>query len=106
MRLPLYIWLPRCNTGPPLYGAVGREPFRSRLKAATFAPEMEAGEHSSREVTVSVKVPCPECGGLGYIQRVKAGRVVGDKTRKCPTCRGRGLIPDDLPISQLRELLK
>ena len=82
------------------------EPFRSRLKAATFDPEMEGGEHSSREVTVSVKVPCPECGGLGYIQRVKAGRVVGDKTKKCRTCGGRGLTPDDMPVSQLRELLK
>ena len=77
-----------------------------RALAATFVPEMEGGEHSSRELTVSVKVPCQECGGLGYIQRVKAGHVVADKTKKCRTCRGRGLIPDDLPISQLRELLK
>jgi DnaJ-class molecular chaperone len=67
---------------------------------------MEGAEHSSRELTVSVKVPCQECGGLGYIQRVKAGHVVGDKTKKCRTCRGRGLIPADLPVSQLRELLK
>ena len=74
--------------------------------ASTFAPEMETGEHSSRELTVSVKVPCQECGGLGYIQRVKAGHIVGDKTKKCHTCRGRGLIPDDMPVSQLRELLK
>jgi Transposase DDE domain len=74
--------------------------------AATLAPEMEGGEHSSREPTVSVKVPCQECGGLGYIQRVKEGHVVGDKTKKCRTCRGRGLIPNDMPISQLRELLK
>jgi DnaJ-class molecular chaperone len=77
-----------------------------RALTATFAPEMEGGEHSSRELTVSVKVPCQECGGLGYIQRVKAGKIVGDKSKKCRTCRGRGLIPDDLPISQLRELLK
>ena len=66
---------------------------------------MEVGEHSSRELTVSVKVPCQECGGLGYIQRVKAGKIVGDKSKKCRTCRGRGLIPDDLPLSQLRDLL-
>ena len=71
-----------------------------------IAPEMEGGEHSSRELTVSVKVPCQECGGLGYVQRVKAGHIVGDKTKKCRTCGGRGLIPDDMPISQLRELLK
>jgi DnaJ-class molecular chaperone len=77
-----------------------------RPKAATFVPEMEGGEHSSRELTVAVKVPCQECGGLGYIQRVKAGHIVGDKTKKCRTCSGRGLIPDDMPISQLRELLK
>jgi DnaJ-class molecular chaperone len=74
--------------------------------ASTFALAMEGAEHSSRELTVSVKVPCQECGGLGYTQRVKAGHVVGDKTTKCRTCRGRGLIPDDMPVSQLRELLK
>jgi len=79
---------------------------RFQRLAATFAPAMEGGEHSSRELTVSVKVPCQECGGLGYIQRVKAGRIVSDKPKKCRTCGGRGLIPDDLPISQLRELLK
>ena len=89
---------------PP--AALGREPWPLSPKAATFAPEMEGGEHSSRELTVSVKVPCQECGGLGYIQRVKKGRVVGDKTKKCRTCGGRGLIPDDMPVSQLRELLK
>lgn len=77
-----------------------------RALRTTFAPEMEGEEHSSREATVSVKVPCQECGGLGYIRRVKAGRVVRDKTKKCRTCGGRGLIPDDMPISQLRELLK
>jgi hypothetical protein len=74
--------------------------------ASTFALAMEGAKHSSRELTVSVKVPCQECGGLGYTQRVKAGHVVGDKTTKCRTCRGRGLIPDDMPVSQLRELLK
>ena len=75
--------------------------------ASTFGLAMEGAEHSSRELTVSVKVPCQECGGMGYIQRVKAnGHVVGDKTKKCRTCGGRGLIPDDMPISQLRELLK
>jgi len=86
--------------------ALGRGPCPSRPKATTFVPEMEGAEHSSRELTVSVKVPCQECGGLGYIQRVRAGHVVGDKTKKCRTCGGRGLVPDDMPISQLRELLK
>jgi predicted RNA-binding Zn-ribbon protein involved in translation (DUF1610 family) len=95
---------------PALALEVAERYWTARARAAPesdyIAPEMEGAEHSSREVTVSVKVPCPECGGLGYIQRVKAGHVVGDKTKKCPTCRGRGLIPDDMPISQLRELLK
>ena len=89
------------NRGPVLAVSAARSP-----KAATFAPEMEGGEHSSRELTVSVKVPCQECGGLGYIRRVKGGHIVGDKTKKCRTCRGRGLIPDDMPISELQELLK
>ena len=73
---------------------------------STFGHAMEGAEHSSRELTVSVKVPCQECGGLGYVQTVRAGHVVRDKTKKCRTCRGRGLIPDDMPISELRELLK
>jgi len=85
--------------------ALGREPCPSP-QSDYICSEMEGAEHSSRELTVSVKVPCQECGGLGYIQRVKAGHVVADKTKRCRTCRGRGLIPDDLPISQLRELLK
>ena len=80
--------------------------FMPAHSSGYIAPEMVGGEHSSRELTVSVKVPCQECGGLGYIQRVKAGHVVGDKTKKCRTCRGRGLIPDDMPVSQFRELLK
>jgi hypothetical protein len=77
-----------------------------RALGTTFAPEMEDGERSSREPTVSVKMPCQECGGLGYIRRVKVGRVVRDRTKKCRTCGGRGLVPDDMPLSQLRELLK
>jgi DnaJ-class molecular chaperone len=71
----------------------------------TFSREMEGAERSSREPMVVVKVPCPECGGLGYVRTVKAGRIRGDRTKKCRTCGGRGLIPDDMPISQLRELL-
>jgi DnaJ-class molecular chaperone len=67
---------------------------------------MEGWEHSSRELTVSVKAPCQECGGRGYIETVEAGHIVGDTTKKCLTCGGRGFIPDDMPISQFRELLK
>jgi DnaJ-class molecular chaperone len=67
---------------------------------------MEGAEHSSKELMVSVKVPCQECGGLGYVRTIKAGRVRDDKTKRCRTCRGRGLIPDEMPVSQLRELLR
>jgi hypothetical protein len=67
---------------------------------------MERAEHSSRELTVSVKVPCQECGGLGYVQTVEGGHVVGDTTKECLTCSGRGLIPEDMPLSQFRQLLK
>ena len=67
---------------------------------------MEGWEHSSRELTVSVKAPCQECGGRGYIETVKAGHIVGDTTNECLTCGGKGFIPDDMPLSQFRELLK
>jgi DnaJ-class molecular chaperone len=67
---------------------------------------MEGGEHSSVELTVSVKVPCQECGGRGYIEMVTGGgRIVRDTTTDCVTCSGRGLIPEDMPLSQFRELL-
>ena len=67
---------------------------------------MEGGEHSSRELTVAVKAPCQECGGRGFLETVKAGHVVGNATEECLTCGGRGLIPQDMPLSQFRELLK
>jgi len=66
---------------------------------------MEGGEHSSKELTISVKAPCQECGGRGYIETVRAGRIVGDTTKECLTCGGRGLIPADMPLSEFRELL-
>jgi hypothetical protein len=67
---------------------------------------MEGGEHSSVEPTVSVKVPCQECGGRGYFETAtEAGHVVADPTKECLTCGGVGLIPDDMPLSQFRELL-
>jgi DnaJ-class molecular chaperone len=56
---------------------------------------MAGGEHSSIELTISVKVPCQECGGRGYV----------DPTEQCVPCSGRGFIPDDMPLSQFRELL-
>ena len=67
---------------------------------------MAGGEHSAVELTVSVKAPCQECGGRGYVVTVTPrGRRVGDTTKECLTCSGRGLIPEDMPLSQFRELL-
>jgi hypothetical protein len=67
---------------------------------------MESGEHSSAELTVSVKVPCQECGGRGYVETVdEGGHVVGDPANKCLTCSGWGVIPEDMPLSEFRELL-
>jgi hypothetical protein len=67
---------------------------------------MVGDEHSSVELTVSVKAPCQECGGRGYLVRVTGGgRRVGDTTKECIACSGRGLIPQDMPLSQFRELL-
>ena len=67
---------------------------------------MEGGEHSSVEPTVSVKVPCQECGGRGYSETVtEGGQVASDTTKECLTCGGKGLIPDDMPLSKFRELL-
>jgi DnaJ-class molecular chaperone len=68
---------------------------------------MHGRQHSSAELTISVKLPCQECGGRGFVETVTdAGHVVGDTTKECLTCGGRGLIPDDMPLSQFRELLK
>jgi DnaJ-class molecular chaperone len=55
---------------------------------------------------VSVKVPCQECGGRGYLETVEAGHVVGHPTENCLTCGGKGFIPDDMPLSQFREMLR
>jgi DnaJ-class molecular chaperone len=67
---------------------------------------MEGGEHSSAELTISVKVPCQECGGRGYVETVsESGHIVGDATQECLACGGTGLIPEDMPLSQFRELL-
>ena len=46
--------------------------------------EMQGGQHSSAELTISVKVPCQECGGRGFVETVtEAGQVVGDTTTDC-----------------------
>jgi DnaJ-class molecular chaperone len=67
---------------------------------------MAGDDHSPVELTVSVKAPCQECGGRGYIETVTGGgRIVADPTTECLTCSGRGLIPEDMPLSQFRELL-
>ena len=67
---------------------------------------MAGGEHSPVELTVSVKAPCQECGGRGYIETVTGdGRIVADPMTECLTCSGKGLIPEDMPLSRFRELL-
>jgi DnaJ-class molecular chaperone len=67
---------------------------------------MEGGEHSSAELTVSVKMPCQECGGRGYVETVtEEGHVVAETTTNCLTCSGEGCIPHDMPLSEFRELL-
>jgi DnaJ-class molecular chaperone len=67
---------------------------------------MAGGEHFSVELTVSVKAPCQECGGRGYLETVnEAGHIVDETTNECLPCSGRGLIPEDMPLSQFRELL-
>ena len=78
-----------------------------RLRSERYiAREMVGGEHSSVELTVSVKAPCQECGGRGYVETVTAGgRIVRERTKDCLTCSGTGLIPEDMPLSQFRELL-
>jgi hypothetical protein len=73
---------------------------------AVDCSEMQGGEHSSIEPTIAVKVPCQECGGRGYLETVtEGGQVVGHATKECLTCSGQGLIPQDMPLSQFRELL-
>ena len=67
---------------------------------------MVGGEHSSNELTVSVKVPCQECGGRGYVETVtEAGHIARDTSQECLTCSGRGLIPENMPLSQFQALL-
>jgi hypothetical protein len=66
---------------------------------------MERGERAA-ELTISVKAPCQECGGRGYVETVDdSGHVVGDVGERCLTCSGMGLIPEDMPLSEFRELL-
>jgi len=67
---------------------------------------MEGGEHSTRELTVCVKVPCQECGGRGYLETVEAGRVVRHPAENCLTCGGTGSIPSDMPLSEFRRMLQ
>ena len=67
---------------------------------------MEGGARSSRELTVAVKVPCQECGGRGYVETVTdGGHITRDTSEQCLTCSGRGVIPEDMPLSQFRELM-
>ncbi len=82
---------------------------RARLKDSSPPAEqagMTGSEHASVELTVSVEVPCPECGGRGYVEKVGAtGRRLSDRTQPCLPCGGRGLIPENMPLSQFQALL-
>jgi hypothetical protein len=67
---------------------------------------MTGSEHASVELTVSVEVPCQECGGRGYVEKVGAtGRRISDRTQQCLPCGGKGLIPKNMPLSQFQALL-
>jgi DnaJ-class molecular chaperone len=66
---------------------------------------MEGGEHSLVELTVSVKVPCQECGGRGYVETVTGGGRITRTSEKCLPCSGTGVIPEDMPLSQFQALL-
>ena len=67
---------------------------------------MEGGEHSSVQLTVSVKVPCQECGGRGYVETVsEGGRITRDTSEECLPCSGTGVMPADMPLSQFQALL-
>ena len=94
------------TAGPVLLGT--RRSGRSApLVQALDSSEMLGGRRSSAELTISVKLPCQECGGRGFVETVTdAGHVVGDTTKECLACGGKGLIPDDMPLSQFREVLK
>ena len=66
---------------------------------------MTRREHAAIELTVSVKVPCPECGGHGYIPAAGTGRRITDLTQECLPCSGKGLIPEDMPLSAFAAIL-
>jgi hypothetical protein len=67
---------------------------------------MVGGERFSVELTISVKVPCQECGGRGYVETVTGGgRIVSDPTdQRLPVAAGVSF-PEDMPLSQFREPL-
>ena len=54
---------------------------------------MEGGEHSSVELTVSVKVPCQECGGRGYVETVTEGGRITRDTSSNASCYRHGCHP-------------
>jgi DnaJ-class molecular chaperone len=67
---------------------------------------MKGSERASVELTVSVEVPCQECGGRGFVERVGGGgRRISDRMQQCLPCSGRGLIPENMPLSQFQALL-
>jgi hypothetical protein len=84
-------------------------PAGRRLRDSASPAEqagMTRSERASVELTVSVEVPCQYCGGRGFVERVGAGgRRISDRVQQCLPCSGRGLIPENMPLSQFQALL-
>jgi hypothetical protein len=86
-------------------GGRGRRPAKG-LGIPAEQAGMPRRVHASVELTVSVEVPCPECGGRGFVERVGGGgRRISDRMQQCLPCSGRGLIPENMPLSQFQALL-
>jgi hypothetical protein len=116
-RIPTRTSCPTCpsgRTGPARAHAEvlpkPRAHARPNQLKGLVIPAEQAGmpgiEHASVELTVSVEVPCPECGGRGYVEKVGGtGRRLSDRTQPCLPCSGKGLIPKNMPLSQFQALL-
>ena len=89
-----------------LRSGLRREGEGSRHRAATFGSRhgwwgaLFGRTNDFRQGAV------PRVRRSGYIETVtEGGHVVGDTTQECLTCSGKGLIPEDMPLSQFREPL-
>ena len=64
---------------------------------------MTGREHAAIELTVSVKGPNAEATATSQRPARDAGSP--DLTQECLPCSGRGLIPEDMPLSQFAAIL-